>query len=81
MNPVAFPEANTVIAEDQPEYIPLPAHVDTTNPAGRVTFCWQLNEDEIAEVRRTGQIWHTVLTFGGPLQPQMLTVEKPELVE
>ena len=34
---------------------------------------------ERLQILLTGRIWHEVLTFNGPLQPQMLMVEKPEM--
>jgi hypothetical protein len=76
---VEFPEQTVVIAKDQPQYEPLPAHVYPADPEGRITCCWELSEEELAEVTRTKRIWHTVLTFGGPLQPQLLQVDKPEM--
>jgi hypothetical protein len=29
----------------------------------------------------SGLIWHQILTFNGPLQPQLLTVEKPDFTK
>ena len=77
MNLAEFPEQNVVIAKDQPEYREMPAHIDFER--GVVTCCWELTPDEIAEVVRAGRIWHQVMTFNQKLQPQLLTVEKPEL--
>lgn len=79
MKLVQFPEQTVVIAKDQPQYIPMPAHVYPGDVLGRVTCCWELTDDEIAEVLRTKRIWHTILTFDRPLQPQLLQVEKPEM--
>jgi hypothetical protein len=77
MTPVEFPEQTVVIAKDQPQYLPLPAHVYAGDQDRRVTFCWKLTPDELVELNRTGLLWHTVMTFGDPLQPQMLSVDKP----
>jgi hypothetical protein len=74
---VEFPEQTVVIAKDQPEYLPLPAHVDA---GGVVTCCWQLTEDELEQVLVTGRIWHQIHTHGKPLQPQLLLSKKPHLV-
>jgi len=79
MKLVEFPERTVVIAKDQPQYNPMPAHRYPDDPEGRVTCCWELTDEEIAEVARTKRIWHTILTFGGPLQPQLLQVEKPQI--
>lgn len=79
MKPVAFAEQNVVYGEGQPEYLQLPAHSGDT--AQRcVTTCWQLSEEDMQELERNGgRIWLQQLTFGKPLQPQLLTTCKPEL--
>jgi len=77
MKPINFPEQTLVIAKDQPEYLPLPAHRVRGEHGGRTTFCWQLTWRERLRLLVTGRIWHQVLTFGGPLQPQLLLVDKP----
>lgn len=75
---IEFPEQTVVIAKDQPEYMPLPAHVCKT-PEGRVTCCWKLSWRERLKLLWRGVLWHQVLTFRRPLQPQLLLVDKPEL--
>lgn len=79
MQLVEFPEQTVVIAKDQPEYEPLPAHVYPNDRAGRITCCWELTDEELADLLRTKRIWHTVMTFGQSLQPQLLQVEKPDM--
>lgn len=74
-----FPEQTVVIAKDQPEYLPLPAYRYANDPQGRIVCCWSLTPDERQRVWDTGEIWHQVLTFNQPLQPQLLTVDKPEM--
>jgi len=75
VKPISFPEHNIVIARDQPEYIQLPAFVHSN----RVVCCWSLSWRERLQVLFTGKIWHQILTFNQRLQPQLLSVEKPEL--
>lgn len=82
MKPIEFPEVNTVFAKDQPQYLQLPAHVephDKYDPGRRATFCWQLSWRERVAILFTGRLWHQVLTFNSPLQPQKLMVRKPAL--
>ncbi len=74
MTLVEFPEQTVIFAKNQPEYLPLPAHVDNL---GTVTCCWELSDDEIAQLIETRKIWHQILTFGKPLQPQLLLTECP----
>lgn len=78
MTPASFPESNVVFAKDQPEYLPLPAAVHPQDPQGTTTFCWQLSWRERWMLLWRGKLWHTVLTFKSNLQPQLLSVDKPE---
>ena len=71
-----FPEQTVVIAKDQPPYLPLPAYRDAE---GRVVCKWRLGWMERLKVLWSGVVWHQVLTFNQPLQPQKLTVDKPEM--
>lgn len=79
MKLINFPEQTVVIAKDQPEYLPLPAHRFDNDPKGRIACCWKLDWRERLTVLLTGKIWHQVLTFNSPLQPQLLTTEKPDM--
>ena len=79
MNLIEFPEQTVVIAKDQPEYIPLPAYRYPNDPQGSIVCCWSLTWQERIRVLFYGRIWHQVLTFNQPLQPQLLTVEKPDM--
>lgn len=79
MKLVEFPEVNRTYAKDQPQYRPLPCHAFADDPQGRIVFCWQLRFWQRLRVLFTGKIWHHVLTFHEPLQPQLLGVEKPQM--
>ena len=78
MKLVPFPEQTVVYAQDQPQYRALPAH-KFFDAEGRIACCWQLSWRERLRVLLTGKIWHQILTFNRPLQPQLLTAEKPEM--
>lgn len=78
MNLIEFPEVTTVIAKDQPQYNPLPAH-RFQDAEGRIACCWKLTWPERLKLLWRGVIWHQILTFNQPLQPQLLTVEKPDM--
>lgn len=80
MRLIEFPEQTVVIAKNQPEYNPLPAHQFGTTD-GRIACCWKLTWRERFAVLFSGVVWHQILTFGSPLQPQLLTVEKPEMIK
>lgn len=78
MHLIEFPEQTVVIAKDQPEYHPLPAH-RFCDVQGRIACCWRLSFRERLRVLFTGTIWHEILTFNHPLQPQKLSVQKPPM--
>lgn len=80
MKLVEFPEQTVVIAKDQPEYLPLPAHRFAGDPQGRIACCWQLTWRERLAVLFVGKLWHQILTFNQPLQPQLLTTKKPDML-
>ena len=77
MKLIEFPEQTVVIAKDQPEYMPLPAHKSEDDPEGRVICCWKLSLYERVQVLLFGKIWHHILTFNNPLQPQLLDIKYP----
>ena len=76
MKPIDFEEKNVVFAEKQDEYQNLPAFKSRT---GAVTTCWELSKAEKELVAENGVVWLSLLTFGHPLQPVVLTAAK-ELV-
>ena len=75
MKPTKFKRMNVVCAKDQPEYLPLPAHINEAE--GLVTSCWSANLKERIRFLLTGRIYLTLLTFNKPLQPQVITVYNP----
>ncbi len=81
MEPAKFDEVNAVYGANQPEYKPLPAERRGKAQTGEVLTCWQLSPEELIKVQETGQIWLSMLTFGQPLQPVLLAVEKPEIYD
>lgn len=72
MNPVSFTQQTHVIGKGQPQYVPLPAHVDETQPEVPFTFCFELDESEIAELVQTKK-----LTFNKGFQPIRLSTRNP----
>jgi len=75
MKPIEFEGVNVVYGKDQEEYMPLPAEKSET---GQVITCWELTPEEIKQVQERGKIWLAMLTFNQPLQPVLLSTEKPE---
>lgn len=77
MKIIDFPEVTTIYAKDQPQYLALSAH-RFGDAEGRIACCWWLSWRERLQVLFTGRVWQQVLTFNQPLQPQLMTVEKPD---
>lgn len=63
-----------VFAQDQPQYVPLPASVD---PEGLVMTEWEPTAEELDRLLCGGRIRLWVHTFGEPLQPISLEAIKP----
>lgn len=74
MKIIEFKGCNVTYAQDQPEYLPLPAHKTAD---GEVTSCWGLSFFERLKVALIGRIWLNILTFNRPLQPQKMMSKKP----
>lgn len=74
MTPIKFPEVNVTFAEDQPEYLPLPAWRGVD---GTVISCWKLTRKERLKILFTGRLWLRSLTFGRSLQPLLPEVDRP----
>lgn len=74
MKAVQFAQVNVQVAENQPEYSTLPAHVG----GGVVTSCWELDEREQGELAslmlsgRPLRIYLSQCTFGKAVQPVAL---------
>lgn len=75
MKPIEFPGFNITFAKDQPEYLPLPAHINKEE--GIVTTCWNLSFLERIKILLGGKFYIRVLTFNKPLQPILPLVENP----
>ena len=75
VKPIPFKQQNIVFAENQPEYMPLPALKSGAN--GEVITCWGLTWRERLRLLFTGKLWLRVLTFDRPLQPLLPEVESP----
>lgn len=73
MRPIKKDWCNVTIAEHQPEYISLPAHINTDK--GIVTSCWKFTLKERVKALFRGELTVQVRTFNKPLQPIKLWFE------
>lgn len=74
MDVVKFKECNITYAENQPEYLPLPA---LKMDDGEIVTCWKPSIKEKLKIVFKGKIWLNVLTFNKPLQPLRMSANKP----
>lgn len=72
MKPIDFAERNVVFAENQPEYLPLPAH---KSEDGEVTTFWKLSLKERIKILIQGILCLRVLTVNQPLQPIKMSIK------
>lgn len=73
MTPIEFPQANRVLAEEQPEYHPLPCYQDSHETIS----CWRLSLRERFKLIFGAQLWLRQWNFRTPLQPQLPTLDFP----
>lgn len=76
MKAIKFKESNIIYAENQREYLPLHAHKTIS---GVVTSCWKPSFKERINILFGSNIYLRMLTFNKPLQPVILTINKPDL--
>lgn len=76
MNAIDFEERNVEIAKEQEEYATLPAYAQHE---GIVTYCMQLNEEEVKKVTSKKTAYIRFLNFGTPVQPVAFSIRKPKL--
>ena len=74
MKPVKFKGCNVTFAENQPEYLPLPAFV---SEAGEVVTCWKFTFWERIKILFTGNVFLVTHTFNSPLQPISFDLNNP----
>lgn len=75
MEVTEFNECNVVYGKNQPEYTPLPAY--KSEETGIVVSCWKMTWKERLTVLVTGRVYLQLLTFGKPIQPQIISVNNP----
>ncbi len=73
MLPVKFKEMTGILAENQPEYLPLPVWQDKTQTVSLWSFTWR----ERFKLLLTGHLWLRQLNFNQDLQPQAPSVDYP----
>ena len=68
----------TVLAKDQPQYLPLPvAHLEYGDGTRSMISCYRLTWRERFRILFSGKVWWEQLTFGEALQPQKMYTQEP----
>jgi hypothetical protein len=80
MRPIQFDGQNVTFAEDQPEYLPLPA-LRMDDAEGTVISCWRLSFWERVRVLFLGCVWLSLWTFRRPLLPTKMSTERPFITD
>ena len=78
MKPVKFKHQNTVFAEGQSEYQPLPS-LKIERDEGDVITCWKLSLYERLQVLLFGKVWLSLLSFNKPLTPIYMSVNRKDM--
>lgn len=76
MKPIEFEQQTVILAKDQPEYQPLPVHIGSSSE-GEIISCWELSDEDIAQLTKTRKLWLSQLTFGQMFQPQLPCAYNP----
>ncbi len=79
MEPIKFKEQNCTYAENQPEYLTLPAF-KADGPEGLVISCWKLSLIERLRILFKGKLWVMLMTFKKPLTPSYFTTKKSDVL-
>ena len=77
--PIKFEQQNVVFAENQEEYLPLPARV-YRNEVGEVVSCWEFTDEEIELIIKNKCVYISSMTFNQPLQPLRVTAKSEEVL-
>jgi hypothetical protein len=67
---VEFPYQDDIAAKDHAEYLPLP-YMSLRDERGSLVFCFEANQRE--RFAKAGKIYVSLMTFGNPIQPIMVT--------
>ena len=80
MKPIKFKESNCVIAENQDEYLDLPALKQPDDPKGTTITVWKGTFKDRLTFLCTGRVYLAILTFNNSIQPLRMSLRKWELL-
>lgn len=79
MKPIKFKECNIEFAKDQDEYKTLHSFYD--KDAQVAVFCYSFSFWDKLKILFNGKLWLGIMTHGKPLQPQLLSMDKSDLLK
>jgi hypothetical protein len=80
MRPVEFKGCNVTLAENQPQYEPLPV-MWLQDSAKTVIGCFELDDEDLIEVNRTKRLYIAQQTYGNPYHPINISPNLEDIVE
>ena len=80
MRPTKFKHQNCTYAENQPDYMPLPA-LKIQSEYGEVVSCWRMSFRDRVKVLFTGKVWLSLMSFNKPLTPSFMSVNRKDVYE
>lgn len=94
MQPIDFPQRNSMLAEHQPEYQTVPVHIAkkpidfrdgnhqfTQEIPWSMTAVYELSDEEITEIIANKKIFYRQMLFGLSFQPMFLSTKDPFIEE
>lgn len=78
MKATKFKHQNVIFAEDQEEYISLPA-LKIEGKEGNVITCWKLSFIERIRILFGKRIYLDLMTFNNPLQPIKMSTKRKDI--
>lgn len=79
MKAIRFDEVNKIYGKEMSVEFQLPVHEDPLDQNRTAISCWSLNTDELKKIQETGLLYLAVVTYGEPLHPVWMSIEKPSM--
>ena len=54
--------------------------MDQNDEKRRVICCFELTDEEIEKLKETKQIWYSQMTFGHPMHPMLMSVDRDDVM-
>lgn len=78
MKSITFPEVTNKIAEHQEEFNTV--HVQWDSKEQGVGMCFELSDEEVAEIVKNKKIWYKQIIGGGQMHPMRISAFKNDVI-